>query len=97
MAIIAGWGRGTWSQGTWGEPIPVIVTGEAANGAVGTVSVVAEANVPTTGLSATGAVGSVSVIADANVVVTGETATGALCADGRRRQGERDRTRQARC
>ena len=78
MAIISGWGRGTWSQGTWGEPIPVIVTGEAATGAVGTVSVVAEANVPTTGLSATGAVGSVSVIADANVVVTGETATGAL-------------------
>jgi hypothetical protein len=76
MAIISGWGRGTWSQGTWGEPIPVVVTGEAATGAVGSVVVVAEANVPVTGLEATGGVGTVLVSAAANVAVTGLEATG---------------------
>jgi len=77
MAVISGWGRGTWSQYTWGEPLPVVVTGEAGTGAIGTVSVVAEANVPATGLAASGAVGSVSVVAEANIAVTGEEVTGA--------------------
>jgi hypothetical protein len=61
MAAITGWGRGTWSQGPWDEPIPVILTGEAATGAVGSVAVVAEANIPVTGLEATSGVGSVVV------------------------------------
>jgi hypothetical protein len=61
MASITGWGRGTWSQGAWGEAIPVILTGEAATGAAGSVAVVAEANVPVTGLEATTSVGSVVV------------------------------------
>lgn len=76
MAVIAGWGRGTWSQGTWGEPLPVVVTGEAATGATGSVTVVAVANVPETGLSASSAVGSVSIDAVANTSVTGLEATG---------------------
>ena len=59
MTAISGWGRGTWSQYSWGEPLPVVVTGVAGTGAVGSVSVVAEANVPETGLAATGGVGSV--------------------------------------
>ena len=50
MANITGWGRGTWSSGAWGEAIPVELTGVSATGATGSVSVVAEANVPTTGL-----------------------------------------------
>ena len=78
MAIIAGWGRGTWSQGTWGEPIPVIVTGEAGNSAVGTVTVLAAADVPETGLAATGSVGSVSVVAEAIISPTTVVATGSV-------------------
>jgi len=78
MAVISGWGRGTWSQAAWGEPLPVIVTGVAGTSAVGTVAVVAEANVPATGLAATGGVGSVTVTGVANVVTTGETGTGAV-------------------
>ena len=78
MANITGWGRGTWSSGAWGEAIPVELTGVSATGAVGSVSVVAEANVPATGLQATGNVGSVTVSADANVAVTGEAGTTGL-------------------
>ena len=74
MTAISGWGRGTWSQYSWGEPLPVVVTGVAGTGAVGSVSVVAEANVPETGLAATGGVGSVTVLAAADVGVTGEQA-----------------------
>ena len=78
MAAITGWGRGTWSQGPWDEAIPVVVTGEAATGAVGSVVVAAEANIPVTGIASTGSIGSVVVIANANVDVTGETATGSV-------------------
>ena len=78
MTAISGWGRGTWSQYSWGEPLPVVVTGVAGTGAVGSVSVVAEANVPETGLAATGGVGSVSVVAEANTAVTGSEGTGSV-------------------
>ena len=61
MAAITGWGRGTWSQGPWDAAIPVTVTGVASTGAVGSVAIVAEANIPVTGLAATGGVGSVVV------------------------------------
>ena len=56
----------------------MVVTGVAGTGAVGSVSVVAEANVPETGLAATGGVGSVSVVAEANTAVTGSEGTGAV-------------------
>jgi hypothetical protein len=49
VAIIAGWGRGTWSEGSWGEPLPVEVTGEQLSTAQGTVVVSANADVPVTG------------------------------------------------
>jgi hypothetical protein len=45
MAIISGWGRGTWDEGAFGEPIPVTLTGLAATSAVGTLTFDAEANV----------------------------------------------------
>ena len=74
--ILTGWGRGTWSQGAWGEAVPVVLTGEEATGAVGTVTVRFDANVPQTGLFATTDVGSVTVTADADVSVSGIAATG---------------------
>ena len=61
-----------------GRILPVIVTGVAGTGAVGSVSVVAEASVPETGLSSTGGVGSVTVLAAANTAVTGLTSTGSV-------------------
>jgi len=45
MASITGWGRGAWSSNTWGEPNPVTLTGIAATSAVGSVTIVAKANV----------------------------------------------------
>ena len=45
MASITGWGRGAWSSDTWGEPNPVTLTGVAATSAVGSVTIVAKANV----------------------------------------------------
>ena len=70
---LTGWGRGTWGQLGWGEGS---ITNSGAAGQVGSVTVVAEANVPVTGLEATGNVGSVLVKADANTNVTGLEATG---------------------
>ena len=61
MANITGWGRGTWGEGAWGEPVPVTLTGLAATSALGTISVVAKANVIPTGQSATGSVSGVGV------------------------------------
>jgi hypothetical protein len=57
MANITGWGRGTWGQSTFGEPLPVILTAPgAATSALGTVTLVAKANViPTGQVGTTGA------------------------------------------
>ena len=35
MAIINGWGRGTWGEGAWSNPLPVDVTGVAGTSALG--------------------------------------------------------------
>jgi hypothetical protein len=72
---LTGWGRGTWGQLGWGEGS---ITNSGAAGQVGSVTVVAEANVPVTGLEATGNVGSVTVQANADVSVTGVSATGSV-------------------
>ena len=45
MANVTGWGRSTWGSSTWGEPVPVDVTGLAATGAVGSVTVTGDASV----------------------------------------------------
>ena len=76
MALIAGWGRGTWSEGAWSSPLPVTVTGVAATGQIGSVTVSGASDVPVTGLEATGSVGSVTVVAEANVSPSGLSATG---------------------
>jgi len=58
MAIVAGWGRGTWGQLTFGEPLPVTITGvTSGTTAVGNVVVTGDANVAETGIAATGALG----------------------------------------
>jgi hypothetical protein len=68
-----GWGRGTWGQLAFGEGS---VTNAGATGVIGSVTVVAEANIPVTGLEGTASVGSVLVQAAANVSVTGVSAAG---------------------
>ena len=78
MSYITGWGRGAWSDGAWGEPLPVEVTGVAATGELGNVTVSGAATVQPSGLEATSGLGSVVVKADANVSVTGEEATSGL-------------------
>jgi hypothetical protein len=75
VAIIAGWGRGTWSEGSWGEPLPVEVTGEQLSTAQGTVVVSANADVLVTGEQLTTADGTVAVSASANIPITGEQLT----------------------
>ena len=45
MAIINGWGRGTWNEGAWGEPLPINLSSVGAiTSALGSVTVDAEAN-----------------------------------------------------
>jgi len=69
MAIINGWGRGTWGEGAWSTALPVELTGQEATGAVGSVTVVGLANVSPTGQEATGAVNGVGVNAQAVAVL----------------------------
>ena len=77
--LYEGWGRSTWSDGSFGTPIlKVFVDGVSATGAVGSVSVIAEANVDVTGLEATGGVGTVTATGQANVPVTGLEAVGGV-------------------
>ena len=58
--------------------IDVSVTGVVGTSALGSESVVAEANVAVTGVVGTSAVGSVTTVAKANVAVTGVAGTSAL-------------------
>ena len=54
MAIINGWGRGTWNEGAWGTALPVeLSTVGVITSALGTVTVDAEANVTPTTLAIT--------------------------------------------
>jgi hypothetical protein len=70
-----GWGRGTWGELAFGEGS---ITNAGASGQVGSVTIVAEANVLVTGVFGTGQIGAVTVEADANVPVTGLEMTGAV-------------------
>ena len=77
--LYEGWGRSTWSAGSWGSPIlEVSVDGVEATGGVGSVSVVAKANIYPSGQEATGALGTVSINAEANVPASGLEATGGV-------------------
>jgi hypothetical protein len=39
MALITGWGRGTWGEGAWNSPLSVALTGVSAATATGSVAV----------------------------------------------------------
>jgi hypothetical protein len=80
MANVTGWGRGTWGDGTWGEPIPFVVSGVNATGAITSVaSVSGVANVTVSGVTGTGAITSVaSVTIGATVTVSSVNASAAI-------------------
>jgi len=59
-------------------PVDVVVTGIAATGAVGTVTIEGIANVSPIGIAATGAVGTVTIDNKNIFSVTGVSATGAV-------------------
>ena len=67
MALITGWGRGTWGEGAWNSPLSVALTGVSAATATGSVEVKIE--VPLTGVSAATATGSVTVAGEANLTL----------------------------
>lgn len=74
-----GWGSTAWGQGSWGTDLIVVsVDGVEATTAVGTVSVVADANVFPTGVEATGATGTVTVSGAATVQPSGLEGTTAV-------------------
>jgi hypothetical protein len=64
-----GWGGGSWGQD---EGLP------SATANIGTISIVADANVVVEGVTATGSIGSVTVIAEANIAAIGVAGTGAV-------------------
>jgi len=79
MAIVAGWGRGTFGQLTFGEPIPVVVTGVVGTTALDDGTAVQAAAVTgVTATSSTSGLGDESVSCAANVAVTGNVGTSAL-------------------
>ena len=79
MANVTGWGRGTWGDGTWGEPIPVVVSGVNATGAITSVaSVSGAASVTVSGVNGTANVSSVVAGIGVDVIVTGVSATGSV-------------------
>jgi hypothetical protein len=70
---IGGFGRFGWGEMPWGQTdLPKAIT------AIGSVTVVAEANAPVTGLEATGAIGTILVVAKANVYPNGVIAAGEI-------------------
>jgi len=79
MAIVAGWGRGTFGQLTFGEPIPVVVTGVQGTTALDDGTAVQAAAVTgVTATTSTSGLGDESVSCAANVAVTGNAGTSAL-------------------
>ena len=72
-----GWGSGPWGTTAWGTDLTIVyVDGVAAEAAVGTVSVVAEANVVVTGVEAVGHINDVGIDAEADVLVQAVSAVG---------------------
>jgi len=53
-----GWGNGAWGQTAWGTDLTIVsVDGIASEGAIGSVTVDAEANLTVTGVEAAGGIG----------------------------------------
>ena len=76
---LTGWGRGTWGEAAWGTPLPVEPTGVQAAVSVGSVSVVAKANIVPTGQAATASTGSIQIGAKAiTQLTTGVSGTTAV-------------------
>jgi hypothetical protein len=76
MASVQGWGRDTWGSAAWSEYSPVIVTGQQANGSIGTgFSVVTSQVISVTGQGANANLGTATAGGYANVIVTGQQAT----------------------
>ncbi len=76
---LTGWGRGAWGDAGWGTPLPVEVTTVGAiTASVGSVSVVAKADVTPASQNITAAVGTPSILAAAIIQTTGVGSTTAL-------------------
>ena len=83
MATLTGWGRGTWGEGAWGTSLPVTLsTAGVITSAVGSVTIVAEANVTPVSPAITSAVGAPQVVAGAVVQVTGLSISSAVGSEG---------------
>ena len=79
MAIINGWGRGTWGQLGWGEgSVPVTLTGLSATSALTAPGVNGQAVAAVASLNATLGAVSVTINADANATPAGLASTSAL-------------------
>ena len=79
MAIINGWGRGTWGEGAFSEELPVNLSSAGAiTSAIGSVTVDAEANATLTTLAITSGLGSVTTEAKANVTPATQVITSGL-------------------
>ena len=75
MASIQGWGRDTWGSGAWSEYSTISVTGQQANGSIGTgFSVVTSQVISVTGQGANANVGTATAGGYATVSVTGQRA-----------------------
>jgi hypothetical protein len=72
VAIVAGWGRGTWGQLTFGEALPVVVTGNVGTTALDNGTAVQAAAVTgVTATTSTSGLGDESVTCAANVAALG--------------------------
>ena len=79
MANINGWCRGTWGQGAWSTVLPVeLSTVGAITSGLGSVSVVAKANVIPASQAVTAGLGAPSVVAGAVVSLTGQQAAASV-------------------
>jgi hypothetical protein len=76
MATIQGWGRETWGSAAWNEYSTISVTGQQANGSIGTgFSVVTSQVISVTGQGANANPGNATATGIAQVSATGEEAT----------------------
>jgi len=79
MAIINGWGRGTWGELEWGEgSIPVTLTGLSATSALTAPGVNGQAVAAVAGITATLGAVSVTINADANATPAGLSVSATL-------------------
>jgi len=81
MAIVTGWGRGTWGQASWGSDIPVVLVGDESLRAVTTlasVTVKGDATVSLTGQQLTTTLNSVNAFTNVSVSLSSQQLTTTL-------------------